>query len=150
MVFTKSIIEGRCRARYGFPCCLRLRRKRDYARVFDDPYRSTDSAVTVLGRPNGRDIPRLGLAISKRWLPRAVSRNRIKRLIRESFRAHRRQLQGMDVVVISRSAIANIESIDFSRSLERHWKRMGNPIRRSRNQNTPQKISGDKKPCDAS
>nr|VFJ47568.1 MAG: ribonuclease P protein component [Candidatus Kentron sp. FM]VFJ55918.1 MAG: ribonuclease P protein component [Candidatus Kentron sp. FM]VFK10702.1 MAG: ribonuclease P protein component [Candidatus Kentron sp. FM] len=107
-----------------FPPHLRLRRRRDYARVFANPCRSADAAVTVLGRRNGCAFPRLGLAISKRWLPRAVARNRIKRLIRESFRTHQQQLRGLDVVVISRSAIANVQSADFSRSLERHFQKI--------------------------
>nr|VFJ95554.1 MAG: ribonuclease P protein component [Candidatus Kentron sp. H]VFJ96362.1 MAG: ribonuclease P protein component [Candidatus Kentron sp. H]VFK02246.1 MAG: ribonuclease P protein component [Candidatus Kentron sp. H] len=125
------------RARYRFPSGLRLRRKRDYGRVFENPRRSADRAVTVLAISNGLDIPRLGLAISKRWLPRAVARNRAKRLIRESFRTHQQQLQGLDVVVISRSAIAGIETADFSRALERHWKRIRHLTRHSRNQNAP-------------
>lgn len=120
--------EARRRARYRFPRSLRLRRQRDYARVFEKPRRSADSTVTVLARSNGRDIPRLGLAVSKRWLPRAVARNRVKRLIRESFRTHQRWLRGLDVVVISRSAIArvgaDVGTADFLRVLERHWQRL--------------------------
>nr|VFJ44213.1 MAG: ribonuclease P protein component [Candidatus Kentron sp. DK]VFJ64417.1 MAG: ribonuclease P protein component [Candidatus Kentron sp. DK] len=123
------------------PRHLRLRRKRDYARVFAEPFRSSDRTVTVLAIANGRDIPRLGLAISKRWLSRAVARNRIKRLIRESFRAHQDRLRGWDVVVISRSGItdvgAGMPSVDFFRALERHWDKIRS--RRTR-----------QRPCDAS
>lgn len=105
-----------------FPRSLRLRYKRDYARVFQDPCRSIDSIAVVLGKRNKQSVPRLGLAISKRWVPHAVARNRVKRLIRESFRIHQQQLRGLDVVIIGRTAIGNIETADFFRSLERHWK----------------------------
>lgn len=107
-----------------FPRYLRLCRRRDYARVFEDPFRSIDSVAVVLGRPNGKDVPRLGLAIPKRGIPRAVARNRVKRLIRESFRTHQAQLQGVDVVVIGRSKMASIDTANFFRSLERHWKKI--------------------------
>nr|VFJ55095.1 MAG: ribonuclease P protein component [Candidatus Kentron sp. FW] len=109
-----------------FPRSLRLRHKRDYARVFRDPCRSTDASAVVLGKPNKRDIPRLGLAISKRRVPHAVARNRVKRLIRESFRTHQQQLRGLDVVIIGRPPIGDIETTDFFLSLERHWKKIRN------------------------
>nr|VFK67190.1 MAG: ribonuclease P protein component [Candidatus Kentron sp. UNK]VFK72564.1 MAG: ribonuclease P protein component [Candidatus Kentron sp. UNK] len=110
----------------GFPRSLRLRHKRDYARVFQDPRRSVDSVAVVLGRRNEEGLPRLGLAIPKRKVRLAVARNRAKRLIRESFRAHQRLLQGLDVVIIGRSAMGSIESADFFLSLERHWKKIRN------------------------
>nr|VFK21918.1 MAG: ribonuclease P protein component [Candidatus Kentron sp. LFY] len=110
----------------GFPRSLRLRHKRDYARVFDAPCRSIDAIAVVLGRRNDQGVPRLGLAISKRRVRRAVARNRIKRLTRESFRTHRRQLQGLDVVIIAKAAMESIETADFFRSLERHWKKIRN------------------------
>nr|VFK29901.1 MAG: ribonuclease P protein component [Candidatus Kentron sp. MB]VFK33914.1 MAG: ribonuclease P protein component [Candidatus Kentron sp. MB]VFK76512.1 MAG: ribonuclease P protein component [Candidatus Kentron sp. MB] len=80
----------------------------------------------VLGRRNNLDMPRLGLAISKRRVSRAVARNRVKRLIRESFRIHQRQLAGLDVVVIARSGVGNVESTDFFLSLASHWKKIRN------------------------
>ena len=43
--------------------------------------------------------PRLGLIVGKRLIPLAVSRNRVKRLIREGFRAHREQLPMADIIV---------------------------------------------------
>ena len=43
-------------------------------------------------------MARLGLIVSKRMLPRAVDRNRAKRVIRESFR-HAVELPAMDIVV---------------------------------------------------
>lgn len=85
-----------------------------------------DPVVVVLGRRNGLGVPRLGLAISKRRVRRAVARNRIKRLIRESFRTHQRQLRGLDVVIIARTAIEGVETTDFFLSLERHWKKIRN------------------------
>ena len=57
-------------------------------RVFKQALRSRDPLFTVLCRCNNSDLARLGLAISKKHCRRAVGRNRIKRIVRESFRQH--------------------------------------------------------------
>jgi ribonuclease P protein component len=53
----------------------------------------------VFVRPNGLDHARVGIIAAKRIAPRAVDRNRAKRLVRETFRAMRHRLNGIDVVV---------------------------------------------------
>ena len=53
----------------------------------------------VYARPNGLSHARIGIIASKRVAPRAVDRNRAKRLVREVFRAVRQRLTGTDVVV---------------------------------------------------
>lgn len=53
-------------------------------------------------RPNDVGWPRLGLAISRRSAPRAVSRNRIRRIIREAFRTRQRQLGPVDLIFLGR------------------------------------------------
>ena len=55
--------------------------------------------------PNQRDASRFGLAVSKK-VGNAVTRNRVKRWIRESIRRHRHGLTGLDVVLIARSGAA--------------------------------------------
>lgn len=57
---------------------------------------ATDAPDTTEFSPTG---PRLGLIIAKRFLPRAVDRNHLKRLIRESFRAQRPELPPTDIIV---------------------------------------------------
>lgn len=63
--------------------------------------------LLVFIRPNGRAINRLGLTVSKKVLPRAVDRNRLKRRLRELFRLRQPNWpSGYDVVVIGRSRAA--------------------------------------------
>ena len=57
------------------------------------------AAVVVLMRPNRVAFPRLGMIVPKRSHPRAVDRNRIKRIIREWFRRHQSRLKGKDLIV---------------------------------------------------
>ncbi|MFL2555778.1 MAG: ribonuclease P protein component [Gammaproteobacteria bacterium] len=56
--------------------------------------------VFIFVKKNGTDIARLGLAISKKYIKKSVDRNRIKRIVRESFRLQKKNLKGIDVVVL--------------------------------------------------
>jgi ribonuclease P protein component len=80
---------------------------------------------TVLYRPNGKNGPRLGLAIGKKNCRRASGRNRLKRVIRESFRHHKATLGGLDVVVLNQPAATDAPNQALFESLARHWQRCG-------------------------
>ena len=101
----------------------RLRRRKDFASVFSGGTRLNAQVLTVVVRPNQVDRPRLGLAIGRRSVPRAVARHRLKRLIRESFRHEIERLRGLDVVVLGRSGIEAMESGRLRRLLARQWER---------------------------
>jgi len=92
--------------------------------VFDVAARSSDAFFTVLARSNGHDYPRLGLAIGRKRIRRAVDRNKIKRLIRESFRQQREPLRGLDVVVMARCN-GQAENRMIFCSLDKHWEQLG-------------------------
>jgi ribonuclease P protein component len=55
--------------------------------------------LQVFAKPNDRAYPRLGLVVARKMERLAVDRNRIKRKLREAFRAQQGQLAGLDVVV---------------------------------------------------
>lgn len=99
----------------------RLIDKADFQKVFARPIRSSDRYFTVLARLNNLGFPRLGLAISRKSAKSSVVRNRIKRVIRESFRHHQHELDSLDLVVISRPGVSNQDNATFFNSLERHW-----------------------------
>ena len=92
--------------------------------MFEKATRSRDKLFTVLCRANDGEGARLGLAISKKHCRRAVARNRIKRVIRESFRQNQSQLAGLDVVVINQAAATKAGNPAIRESLDRHWQRL--------------------------
>lgn len=94
-----------------------------FRKVFEQPWRSTDGCFSLLVRPNDLDYARLGLAISKKSLKTATERNRVKRVVRESFRAHADDVSGFDVVVVSRS-LAGCDNARLRESLDQHWIRL--------------------------
>lgn len=53
---------------------------------------------------------RLGVVVSKRTLPRAVSRNRARRLMREAFRLNRAHLRlDVDILLLARGRIERVQ-----------------------------------------
>ncbi|HVQ62292.1 MAG TPA: ribonuclease P protein component [Burkholderiales bacterium] len=54
---------------------------------------------SVLLRANPFGVPRLGLIVPKRIFPRAVDRNRTKRVLRELFRAQQARLGSRDILI---------------------------------------------------
>ena len=96
--------------------------KSAYGRVFKSAKRSRDRYFTVLYRLNRKPDPRLGLAIAKKHCKLATGRNRIKRLIRESFRHNKKALSGLDIVVINTPTTHTANNRTLYDSLARHWK----------------------------
>jgi len=94
-----------------------------YSRVFKKATRSRDKWFTVLCRDNEKDIARLGLAISKKNCRPATGRNRIKRVVRESFRQHQASLAGLDIVVINQAAARSAGNQQLFDSMVGHWRR---------------------------
>jgi len=111
--------------RYRFPRRARLLNGRDFQNVFRrNTCKSTDRKLAVLARPNGLPHARLGLAISKRVDKTAVGRNRIKRLVRASFRLNQHALAGLDIVVLGRDGAPGSTNAQLHSSLQAHWQRL--------------------------
>lgn len=104
-----------------FPKERRLLRPEEFQRVFQNPCRSGDAALLVLARGNGLGHARLGLAISVKSARSAVVRNRIKRIVRESFRHRQGTLGALDFVVTARAGVGTLSGEQLRTALERHW-----------------------------
>lgn len=76
---------------------------------------------SFLGRAidNGGGGARLGLIVGKKTAPRAVDRNRVKRLAREVYRRLAAELGPMDVVVQLRSSPRGRDNAELFKELER-------------------------------
>jgi ribonuclease P protein component len=105
-----------------FPRHERLLRSQEYTAVFNDTqFKSSDQYFIVLAIANHRQYPRLGLAITKKKIRTACARNRLKRIIRESFRHHKEYLTGMDIVVLCQSRAAAMNNDVLFCRLHNHW-----------------------------
>ena len=101
----------------------RLLTPTDFKHVFARPQRFSYQSITLLARENKLNHARLGLAISKKQLRRAVDRNRVKRLIRESFRSQQ-QLAGLDIVVMVRTNVRTLSNTLIFEALDKHWQQL--------------------------
>lgn len=112
-------------ARARLPRQARLKSSSDFQNVFAKPMVSADRCFKILARRNDCGRPRLGMAVSRQVDRKAVGRNRIKRVIRESFRHYFRERRpSLDFVVLPRRDSDTICNRRLSQSLERHWQRI--------------------------
>ena len=73
---------------------------------------------------NGTDSNRLGITVSKK-IGNSVVRSRVKRIIKEAYRLHEKDLlTGLDIVIVARTAAADKKSTDMEVSLMRLAKRL--------------------------
>jgi len=100
----------------GFSKPLRILKPKDFQHVFDKAEKFGNRNWTFIVRPNQQPYPRLGLAIAKKQLQRAVWRNRVKRLAREAFRLHKEALSGYDIVVLGRKGMQDIDNETLHKS----------------------------------
>ncbi len=126
-----------------FPKTHRLLTPAQFRHVFDKPERklhakhlmafirvnaTNDTNVTK----NTNDIsdsdklshPRLGLAITKKKVPTAVARNRLKRIARDNFRLMAHELKAMDIVIIAKRPITELSNDDLHNEVRQILKKI--------------------------
>lgn len=115
----------------SIPSRSRLTGPKAFSRVFQKAVVSSDASFKVLARHTGQPQARLGMAVSVKVDSRAVQRNRLKRLIRESFRTHylaEATRTAIDIVVLPRRQAVSISNEQLFRKLEKHWQRLDEQV----------------------
>ncbi|MDA3920350.1 MAG: ribonuclease P protein component [Salinisphaera sp.] len=102
----------------------RLHAPPEFRRVFAQGNKHVSDGLVVIFAVNDRPQARLGLALAKRRIRRAVDRNRVKRLVRESFRKARIHLPAIDVVVLARSQTSTMSNAALAAQLAMIWQRI--------------------------
>ncbi|WP_062260715.1 ribonuclease P protein component [Endozoicomonas arenosclerae] len=107
---------------FAFGRDLRLCSAADFKQVFDHTDIKVSSRhLLILACENELDHPRLGLVIAKKNIRKATGRNRVKRHIRETFRLHQEELGNLDIVVLARRGLGELESCDMNKLLANQW-----------------------------
>ena len=109
----------------GFPRGKRLLNARDYSRVFENAdARASHKYLLLLAKRNDEPGHRLGLVIAKKNVRLAVQRNRIKRLAREFFRQLPGSDTSIDVVLLTRRGIDQLDNAELSTILQQQWQKL--------------------------
>jgi ribonuclease P protein component len=100
----------------------RLTQKHEYDHVLKSraAIRLSCGCFKVIAMQRDAGEARLGLIVGKRQLKRAIDRNRVKRIVRESFRAVRTDLPSVDIVF----QLVNAPDGRFERDIVLVWKRL--------------------------
>lgn len=106
------------------PQRARLRGAPQFDLAFRQGKRLQEGPLSAVVRLRQDGEARLGLAISRKAVPLAVTRNRIKRQARESFRQHRRELAAVDVVIFARPPAKDAPRTVVHSALDRLWTRI--------------------------
>jgi ribonuclease P protein component len=99
--------------------------------VFNNAIPAVSPQLTLLARSNNSKNPRLGITIAKKRVKQAHSRNRLKRLIRESFRTQKQILPNVDIVVVGKSGIDKLSNQELFSLLNRLWKKLAQRCEKS-------------------
>ena len=121
----------------GLPPAARLRRASDFA-ALRQAERWQGRHFLLRWRTASEGNARLGLAVSRKVSKRAVERNRIKRVVRESFRAEREGLPSLDILVIARTSAADTPNPVLFADLGLAWRK----LRTLKQTRTPGTIGG--------
>lgn len=110
---------------FAFGKQLHLRSAHDFAHVFNGRNVATRKLSAgkciFLYRINELPYSRLGIVVSKKNVSLAVERNRLKRIVKESFRLRQHQLENIDCVVLIYKDADLFSSTEWREVLEKQW-----------------------------
>ncbi|MBI5846861.1 MAG: ribonuclease P protein component [Nitrospirae bacterium] len=96
-----------------------LTRRGEFKHVFEQGRKFPSRHLILYVHPNGLQQSRLGFVVSRK-VGNAVTRNRVKRRLREIFRKLLAEsVLCCDIVVVARSMAAEAEFLDLDRSVRR-------------------------------
>ena len=109
----------------SFGKARRLLNAKDYSRVFDGAEaRASHKHLLLLARTNNEPGHRLGLVIAKKNVRLAVQRNRIKRVAREVFRNLSPSEPQLDVILLARRGLDQLDNTQLSSILRQQWQKL--------------------------
>lgn len=97
---------------------------RQFTFVFEKAIPAVSPTLTILARFNETTSPRLGITVPKKKVKLAVHRNRVKRCIRESFRLNAHQLPNVDIIVVAKQGIGQLDNASIHEQMHKLWGRL--------------------------
>lgn len=114
-----------------FPKKQRLLDTVDFQSVFNEGKKQSCRFFAIIRKKNDLTYPRLGMRVGKKAIREANQRNKIKRIIRESFRLHKTGLTECDYVVIIYAAANTIQKTELRQHLDEQWVRLKSSLKKA-------------------
>ena len=109
---------------YAFSKNRRLLKASEYKEVFEhNRLKVAHPKLLLLASPNNSGQSRLGLVIGKKNIPTAVGRNRVKRVVRETFRQFDFPIP-LDIVFLARKGLDKMTAQEMNLLLHQSWCRL--------------------------
>ncbi len=106
----------------SFSRSLRLLSSSQFKNVFaNTAFKASSRHLLLLASVNTQTHARIGFILAKKQLKRAVDRNRVKRVVRESFRYIHCDLDSLDVVVLARSNLQTLDNQQLRQLIDELW-----------------------------
>ncbi|OGG08656.1 ribonuclease P protein component [Candidatus Gottesmanbacteria bacterium RBG_16_43_7] len=97
-----------------------------FDRVLGSDKRIISDKLRIFIRANSLPVSRFGIVVSSKAVPRAHSRNRCKRLVRETIRLNLAKIRsGLDVVILINSDISAMSQREVAELLLEIWHKNG-------------------------
>ena len=109
-----------------YPSSVRLRKRAEFLRLKDSVKKNASKGILVVWQENDLVHARLGVTVSKK-VGCAVTRNRVKRFVREIFRKNRLLLPAVDLNVIARTESATMDFARIQQELLKAFSSIGIP-----------------------
>ena len=104
---------------YCYPKAKRLLKPAEFKSVFNQPlFKIHQTHFMAFAYDANKDQARLGMAITKKRIPRAVARNTIKRIIKEQFRHKHAELPALDIVFILKQSTKDLTNDQMRQQID--------------------------------
>jgi ribonuclease P protein component len=112
---------------HDFAKSKRLLTAQDFSLVFNAnkaiKLKASDRHFMILAKATDSTECRIGFAVAKKKIKLAVSRNRIKRIVREQFRLNENTL-GLDLVIMANTPCVKASNADLVKSYHLLWEKL--------------------------
>jgi ribonuclease P protein component len=109
---------------YSFSKNRRLSKASEFQEVFDrNQIKVAHPNLLLLAKPSDCDQSRLGLVVGKKNIPTAVGRNRVKRVVRDTFRQTEFPMP-LDIIFLARKDADKLGQNELSLLLRQSWGRL--------------------------